>query len=333
MAFDPITQAEIAAGQPVTQALMQKVKDNDDYLYSQVGAGGGSGEGGIPNGSFEIDADADGVPDGWTKNLYPAGGGAIETTNPSHGAQAYKFIQQAGPGNGGGYLDMNDYLPCSPVQPLLLEWLHYASVAGMHNLVQIRWFDKVKVYLSTTTVYDSTENPTSWTRKTAFAIPPTGARYWKLRIIGGYTDTDIAGTAYFDGVGVSGGVPVTGADWTGIAEYYGAAGGYPTFVDKGSVAIALPPLSASSLIRISVIGWLKTSNASFTAYMRFRVGTYTSNEFSTNSLSYDIGSFTFLVPGQGGSLTLYMQLANQDAGFWVTGKVDPGKIVVEILNP
>src|SRR4030067_3423019 len=122
MGFTAITQAEIAAGQPVTQALWQKVKDNDDYLYSQIGAGG-SGEGGIPNGSFEIDADQDGGPDGWTKNLYPAGGGAIETTNPSHGAKAYKFTQQAGPGNGGGYLEMNAYLPCSPAQSLLLVWL------------------------------------------------------------------------------------------------------------------------------------------------------------------------------------------------------------------
>src|SRR3990172_5329481 len=137
MAFDPITQAEIAAGQPVTQALMQKIKDNDDYLYSQIGAGG-SGEGGIPNGSFEIDADQDGVPDGWTKNLYPAGGGAIETASPAHGANAYKFVQQAGPGNGGGYLDLNDYLPCAPLVPLVFNWLHYATAADMHNLVQVR---------------------------------------------------------------------------------------------------------------------------------------------------------------------------------------------------
>src|SRR4030043_216105 len=100
MGFTAITQAEIAAGQPVTQALMQKVKDNDDYLYSQ-----------------------------------------------------------AGPGNGGGYLDMSDYLPCTPVSCLTLEWLHYASVAGMHNIVQVRWFDKAKVYLSSTDIYNSTHNP------------------------------------------------------------------------------------------------------------------------------------------------------------------------------
>src|SRR3990170_8829748 len=172
MGFTAITQAEIAAGQPVTQALMQKVKDNDDYLYSQVGAGGGGGEGGIPNGSFEIDADSDGVPDGWTKNLYPAGGGSLETTSPMHGEKAYKFIQQAGPGNGGGYLDQNDYLACSPSLPLTFEWLHYASAAGMKNIVQVRWFDKAKVYLSSTDLYNSTSNPTSATWMTALAIPP-----------------------------------------------------------------------------------------------------------------------------------------------------------------
>src|SRR3989304_3787992 len=129
MAFTSITQAEIAAGQPVTQALMQKIKDNDDYLYSQVGAGV-SGEGGIPNGSFEIDADSDGVPDGWTKNLYPAGGGAIETTNPSHGAQAYKFTQQAGAAAGG----LGRRGCFARFQALTREQrsedTHYASVAG-----------------------------------------------------------------------------------------------------------------------------------------------------------------------------------------------------------
>ncbi len=46
MGFEIINASEIAAGQPVTQALWQKVKDSLDYLYSQVGAGGGGGGGG-----------------------------------------------------------------------------------------------------------------------------------------------------------------------------------------------------------------------------------------------------------------------------------------------
>ncbi|OGO35304.1 MAG: hypothetical protein A2Z03_07785 [Chloroflexi bacterium RBG_16_56_8] len=295
-----------------------------------------SGEGGIPNGSFEIDADSDGVPDGWTKNLYPAGGGSLETTSPMHGAAAYKFIQQAGPGNGGGDLDQNDYLACSPSLPLTFEWLHYASAAGMKNIVQVRWFDKSKVYLSTTDLYNSTSNPTSATWMTALAIPPAMAQFFKLRIIGGYTDTDIAGTAYFDGFGVLRGIPRSGALWQGITEYYGEpGGGYPTFTDRGSVSIPLPSLSATSLVRISVVGWLKTSNTSFTAYMRFRIGTWYSSEFSAESVSYVVAPCTFAVPipGLSGSQTLYMQLSNEDGGIYSGGKVDPGKIVVEILNP
>ena len=324
MGFTAITQAEIAAGQPVTQALMQKVKDNDDYLYSQVGAGGGGGEGGIPNGSFEIDADSDGGPDGWTKNLYPAGGGAIETASPSHGAQAYKFTQQAGPGNGGGYLDMNDYLPCSPVQPLLLEWLHYASVAGMHNLVQIRWFDKVKVYLSTTTVYDSTANPVSWTRKTAFAIPPAGAKFWKIRIIGGYTDTDIAGTAYWDGVSRRSDFvdyPVLkhdsyNAEWISV--------GPTSYTDvAGSEQLIYIPRGVTQVVFVGQLktSWFGSPPPIPQAYSRWRVGTTYSNEVDTLSTDY-VGTVHVLDVSavQGTAASLILQLHDINFSFEDTYK-------------
>ena len=278
MGFTAITQAEIAAGQPVTQALMQKVKDNDDYLYSQVGAGGGGGAGlGVPNGSFEIDADADGVPDGWTKNLYPAGGGAIETTAPGHGAQAYKFTQQAGPGNGGGYLDMSDYLPCTPVSCLTLEWLHYASVAGMHNIVQVRWFDKAKVYLSSTDIYNSTNNPTSWERLKYVVLPPSSARFWKLRLIGGYTDTDIAGVAYFDRV-TAYEMAITPVYWYwSISEQSISGTSWEVLVSKPNLWI---PGGAYELI---IPGLIKTQAAGIGTFVRFKISTVYSNEVSEDT--------------------------------------------------
>jgi hypothetical protein len=331
MAFTSISQAEIAAGQPVTQALMQKVKDNDDYLYSQLGAGGG-GEGGIQNGSFEIDADADGVPDGWTKNLYPAGGGAIETASPAHGANAYKFVQQAGPGNGGGYLDMNDYLPCAPLIPLAFSWLHYATAAGMHNLVQVRWFDKAKVYLSTSDVYNSTSNPTSWGRITRPATPLSSARFWKLRIVGGYTDTDIAGTAYFDGMEVSTPLSISICEGGSIAEIDdNVCDG--NFHDRGSMTLYFPTMTANSVVRVTVMAYLKGgANPDLYASQRFRVGSFYSGQNDVILTNYGIYSYQFFVPGLSGNQTLYQQLASVSGSWKAWGKVDPHFVVWEILS-
>ena len=69
--------------------------------------------------------------------------------------------------------------------------------------------------------------------------------------------------------------------------------------------------------------------------MRFWIGTWYSSEFSTDSISYVVAPCTFAVPipGLSGTQTLYMQLSNEDGGIYSGGKVDPGKIVVEILNP
>jgi len=198
MTWDPVLDADIAIGNPVVggpdTGFGSKVKGNLEHLYSQT-----IQQGFPPNGSFEIDSDEDGVPDLWTRSLYPGGSGVFETTNPAHGAQAYKFIHPGGSGNGGGYLT-SDYIEISSVLEYLLSFILWASVAGMKNIVRIEYFTAAKASISTEDLYSSTSNPTSATSFIYLLTIPATARYLKIILIGGYTDTDVAGNIFFDGV-------------------------------------------------------------------------------------------------------------------------------------
>lgn len=201
MAWNAITDAEIAVKKPITHALWQKVKDCLLYLYGMV-AMVGTGGAVIRNGSFETDADSDGIPDGWSRGLYPGGSGAFETTSPAHGAQSYKFVHPGGASNGGGYLE-SDYVDIHALTAYAMTFISWASAAGMKNMVQARYFDKAKVELgagSPVTLWTSTSNPASATENTVGFTPPAAAKYLKFKLIGGYTDTNVAGAAYFDNV-------------------------------------------------------------------------------------------------------------------------------------
>ena len=202
MAYSAITSAEIAAGKPVCgpTGFGTKTKDNFDYLYGVVGTLSSNQ---VLNGSFEVDSNADGDPDNWTKSLYTGGTGTLYTTAPGHGAKAMSFTHPGGASNGGGYMD-SDYIEVSDLREYWIAFIHWATAAGMKNQVQIRYFDRAKTDLvADATLYSSTTNPTSEAAYSYFFTPPATARFIKVRIIGGFTDTDVAGTAYFDDVRIN----------------------------------------------------------------------------------------------------------------------------------
>ncbi|MDI9562514.1 MAG: hypothetical protein QM235_15215, partial [Pseudomonadota bacterium] len=91
MGYSAILSSEVDVDSPGKAELFQKIKDNFDYLYSMMG-----GVVELPNGSFEIDTDADDIPDNWTRNLYAGGSAAFDTITPAHGAKAYKFTRTSG---------------------------------------------------------------------------------------------------------------------------------------------------------------------------------------------------------------------------------------------
>ncbi len=197
MGYEAFTTEETASGKPLTQAKARKIKDNFDYLY---GLSGVTESIGIPNGSFEIDADADGTPDSWTKNLYAGGTGALYSVSPASGERAWSFTHPGGASNGGGYLD-SDYVEVSNLFAYYLSWAVWATAAGMRNKVIIRYFSAAKADLSADeTLYNSIQNSVTPFACVASFTPPANARFAKVRLVGGYTDTDVAGTAYFDAI-------------------------------------------------------------------------------------------------------------------------------------
>jgi len=192
MAWDALTDAETAAGQAVTQSLMRKVKDNFDYLYGESGSSMI-----LPNGSFEIDSDADDTADQWTYNTYSGGTVTRDATGGVHGDACLKITSVAGGSNGGGDAE-SEYVKCSDVKQFILRWVIWCSAAGMENEVKVEWFGLDKVLDSTTTVYTSTATPTVATAMSARVTPPADAHYCKVYFVGGTVDVDAAGITYYD---------------------------------------------------------------------------------------------------------------------------------------
>lgn len=194
MAYSGITAAEVLADEALKQELFQKIKDNFDELYSTVY--GLTVE--VKNGSFELDSDADNVPDNWEFTAYTGGIGGIDTTAPCHGKQSFAITHPGGSGNGGGELQPAVYYPISEQEIKVLSFAIKATGANLHNIVQVRYFGTAYQYLDYETLYNETSSPTSWTEYSYRLTPTTGARFFKVKLIGGYTDYTTAGTTSFD---------------------------------------------------------------------------------------------------------------------------------------
>jgi hypothetical protein len=212
MAFLALTDQEIAPDKAVTTDLLKKVKDNFDDHEARIGAGGGGSGGGIGvvlNGSFETDSDADGVPDNWTRSLYPGGSSAIDTTDTIHGKKAWRFVHPGGVGAGGGYLE-SDYISVSHLHFPDLPLSYKCSVAGIKVAVVCRYYaadagGNPGTFLGERVLWSSVANPRRWTGVTLTNIPIVYAntRYVKYRLIGGENTVNVAGAVNFDAVGIS----------------------------------------------------------------------------------------------------------------------------------
>lgn len=184
-------------GDPTEKSLVDAIIDDLGFLWATVAPLASTAS---VNGSFEIDSDSDGQPDEWTQTLYAGGSGAIDAAVAAHGRNAYKFVHPGGGGNGGGYLESTSYFEVSTQRPMLLQWQMKSSVAGIKNIVEVRFFDKDQSFLSTVTAYSSTANPTAWTVTARQVTVPASARYAKLRFTGGDSAVSTAGSTWFDDI-------------------------------------------------------------------------------------------------------------------------------------
>jgi len=202
MAFSAILNSEIEVGDPITQSLMQKIKDNDDFLNSTIGT---LGTFDVLNGSFEIDADSDTVPDSWTKALHPGGSGAIAAVS-QHGTNAFKFVVPSGASNGGGTLT-SDYIPYGRLDYYDTVWLGVNFWVEGGNAVgvavKILAYNAALSLVNTATVYTATSGyPTSHDRiylwqLTATELPSTGV-FFRVQLEGGTIGPGVTGNVYFD---------------------------------------------------------------------------------------------------------------------------------------
>jgi hypothetical protein len=214
MAFQIVT--DFAAGDPLDAERLNKILDNILFLYAQQQSLTSQA---VPNFSFEIDNDVDGVPDEWTWTAYTGGTIAMVNSKQHSGTKSVAITHPGGASNGGGYITTTDFIPVGKSEHRFLSFAIETTVAGMDCRAHVLWYDKDLSLISTDIVYASTANPTS-----AFEvkhadkdtggdelISPSTAVYAKIRLFGGHSDVTTGGTAYFDTVyfGVVPRVPVS----------------------------------------------------------------------------------------------------------------------------
>jgi hypothetical protein len=207
------SDAQVDADSPIDTTLLTQFRDDIIFLKEWLGhsyVGGavqdhnhdGTNSAAIEtgvlvkNGSFE-----DGTTSGWTQTLFSGGSAAVGTTNNMDGARALA-ITSTSTANGGAQLDSSGFVALTgALRDLLVTLAVKASVANVSSKAEVIWFDNAQAQISVSTVYTSTNTPTTGTLQAAQLTPPSTARYFKVRITGGVPGSgSSAGTIYFDGV-------------------------------------------------------------------------------------------------------------------------------------
>jgi hypothetical protein len=154
----------------------------------------------VPNGSFELDADADDEPDGWTKTDEASSTNILDATKSTDGIQSMKFESA---GSGGGNIITDDYFPVTETDDLHVTFDIESSVVDVRNIVRVEWFESDKTPISNSDIYDNAaSNPTTWATQDLVQTPPALSRFAKLRLIGCDPSDATPGSTWFDNVSV-----------------------------------------------------------------------------------------------------------------------------------
>lgn len=201
MVYNPILNTEIQVGDPITQSLMQKIKDNDDFFNGMLGQFNTLD---IVNGSFEQDSDSDGTPDNWTWTAHP--GGSKSIIAGIEGTNQFRVTVPTGVTNGGGTLD-SDYYPVPQFTAdsyRVLSWILMCSMTTVGVKVTIRAYNGSKTYISSYDIFSATSGlPNSWQRYWAVLRSgslPSNCRYIRVRLESGTIGPGVAATVDWDSV-------------------------------------------------------------------------------------------------------------------------------------
>jgi len=161
------------------------------------GAVGQDVSGLIPNGSFEIDTNGDGLPDGWDIIDYTNSTNLLDSTTQTDGVYSWRFT--AADANGGGNITTSDFFPVNGVNNLTVTWDMISSITGLNNIVRVSWYDATLAFISSDNLYNTTTPPLVWTTFQVSQAPPPTARFAKLNLFGVEVGTG-PGSTWFDRV-------------------------------------------------------------------------------------------------------------------------------------
>lgn len=256
---------------------------------------------GLPNPSFDNDANNDGVPDDWTVYYYPPYGTGGLTNNSVDGGKAFYFTHNGASGSGGGYIEsslvnvFNDF-----------SFYYYATNPALMVKAQVLCYDASKNYIKTLDVYSSTSNPTAWTRvEIKNIIKPLNTRYMKIRLIGGAPSVAVSGSVYFDDVN---GQDVGLIELAETIDQPAVNISNETYVDVGQEwNINIPNGVRYLYITVNLSGFEYSQYAGSEVCARFRIGTNYSTEFKAWIGTEPIGVLMMEVSNLNGAQTLVFQ--------------------------
>jgi len=188
-------------GDSTKLSFANTVIENLADINARIGATGSLSGGAIPNGSFELDADEDNIPDAWLCEFYPGGTGGIDSASASHGTRSCYGVHPGGiTGNGGMSAVTDGFFICSSRTPVAVNFQLRSSVATTLNQVFLLWHkaDKTTASVAQTNLYSAgSGNPTAWTRHVRAATPPSDAAFFKVGFVAAGVG-GAAGTTWFD---------------------------------------------------------------------------------------------------------------------------------------
>lgn len=175
--------------------------------------------------SFEDDINGDFLPDQWA--LYrggasfdgdpsPIGGGSlgdgsvlantgIDGSTSINGVKSFKFRCAAGVGNGGGFIQTTKLIECTESDYVEVGWMAKATAAAVFCKTEILWYNNstTRNLTDKTIIWSNKSMPSTWKRFGGIVTVPENARYYKVRLFGGFEDgsgTNVAGSVWFDDV-------------------------------------------------------------------------------------------------------------------------------------
>lgn len=229
--------------------------ENDVLQYTVDNYGEGEGvsvqnpDNLLSNPSFE---NGDTTPDNWAITLYTDGTQSLDSSDQHHALKSLKFVSI---GTGGGYAE-SDLFEVTNGRRYFFQWAIKSSIATVRNVVEVVWYDKDQVALSTTTLYDeSTSNPTSWTEYARPADSPASARYARLRLTGCHSSDNTPGSTWFDDAQVkttSSYQPFAAVSAGGTANALTATLSPAITAILDGLVVLLRPLSANTSISVTL---------------------------------------------------------------------------------